>query len=351
MSRIDLASTVELQLPNEAKERITRLIQTDSSDFRELALAAGFDPATSFRGKTLRNIDFGTSDLSGFDFSGADLRGSKLARAKIDGAVFDGALRRNSKWSIRHVEFRTGSPLGSGSEMIEYSPLGDFIFTNSRGGFTEKLESTSALGIPDLSAEPKNSRCRLVEGKRELTLRLEVDGKLIVVDEVSGKATLEFELEDPLISTAFFSPDRRSIVAISHSGIVTIVALPTGSIDLRFEAPGELVTDAYIDNRRGCLALARSDARAEFYDLSSQQLLLAVETKGSAATAVTLLDNSRFAVTGSNDGTVELWEIETGVRIRLLHKFGTCVHSIAASPLDRSFAAIDESGSGRIWRF
>lgn len=58
----------ELALPEETVVRLRRLMATDVADFRTLALAAGFDPETSFRGVDLSNVDFGNSDLTGLEF-------------------------------------------------------------------------------------------------------------------------------------------------------------------------------------------------------------------------------------------------------------------------------------------
>ena len=78
-------NAIEMCLPPNARQKIEALMAEPTDDFVALVRAAGLDPKTSFRGKTLR-IDFGAADLSGFDFSGADLSGCSILNAKLGSA-------------------------------------------------------------------------------------------------------------------------------------------------------------------------------------------------------------------------------------------------------------------------
>ena len=67
------------------------------ASFRDLAIAAGLNPATDFIGSFLHNIDLRKEDLRDFNFSaadltGADLRGADLTGVKFDNAILDGAI-------------------------------------------------------------------------------------------------------------------------------------------------------------------------------------------------------------------------------------------------------------------
>jgi uncharacterized protein YjbI with pentapeptide repeats len=85
------ADITDITLSAPLQQKVEAVLQQKTADFRAMTEAAGLDPAHSFRGKTLRNIDFGTSNLWGFDFTGADLSGSDFSQAKTQGACFVGA--------------------------------------------------------------------------------------------------------------------------------------------------------------------------------------------------------------------------------------------------------------------
>ncbi len=70
----------------------------DSPTFRNMAAAAGLDPAADFAGADLSGVDFRDEDLEGFCFRGADLTGCDFRRATgladdaLDGAEIRGCI-------------------------------------------------------------------------------------------------------------------------------------------------------------------------------------------------------------------------------------------------------------------
>ena len=71
--------------------RISKVLASPTSDFKELVSLAKIIPGKDFRHSDLTGVDFGEIDLYGFDFTGSDLRAADLRRAKIEGAIFDDA--------------------------------------------------------------------------------------------------------------------------------------------------------------------------------------------------------------------------------------------------------------------
>src|SRR5262249_17164103 len=81
-----------LPLANILDRLLEQQTRTGSPSFRDLAKAAGLDPASDFVGASLRDMDFRDEDLRGFDFSNADLTGADFRRANLRGGRFTGAL-------------------------------------------------------------------------------------------------------------------------------------------------------------------------------------------------------------------------------------------------------------------
>lgn len=93
-------------------ERRERLRLSTASEFVELLVSAGYDPANHLRFFDWSGADFSGCDLTGCDFTGANLEGCSFAGAKIAGARFDRAvvdrrvLRQAVDWE-EHIRRRT----------------------------------------------------------------------------------------------------------------------------------------------------------------------------------------------------------------------------------------------------
>lgn len=85
-------------LTNKERRTLRALAAADGAPFTELVRIAGLDPAHTFRGADLHDVDFGESDLFGYDFTEADLSGANLERASIRGAIFVRCRTRRTRW-------------------------------------------------------------------------------------------------------------------------------------------------------------------------------------------------------------------------------------------------------------
>lgn len=147
--------SVELAIDHRIKDRLGALMEVSTLDFRAMAVAAGLNPTTSFRGIRVHFLDFGESDLTGFDFSGADLTGCDFSRAKIDGAIFAGACL-NELYGVK---------MRAPEVFISYTP-GDHIIARSIAdglnarGIQQLLSSNHVYGfdknsIPDIETSKR----------------------------------------------------------------------------------------------------------------------------------------------------------------------------------------------------
>lgn len=72
MTDQDDCPVVPLDVDDRTRERLDAMLGVTTLDFAAMVRAAGLDPKTAFRGRVLRDIDFGDSDLSEFDFTGTE---------------------------------------------------------------------------------------------------------------------------------------------------------------------------------------------------------------------------------------------------------------------------------------
>ena len=70
-----------MKLTPDELRRIAAVLDADTNGFTRLAEIAGLRPGSDFLGADLRNVDFGTDDLSGFEFWDADVTGADFSKA------------------------------------------------------------------------------------------------------------------------------------------------------------------------------------------------------------------------------------------------------------------------------
>jgi formylglycine-generating enzyme required for sulfatase activity len=94
-----------MSLSPDIADKVKEVMRAVDADFAKLAEIAKLDPRRHFQGADLRDVNFGTDDLSGFDFRCADLRGADLSAARglqkwmLHGATLEGA-RLPAGWSL-----------------------------------------------------------------------------------------------------------------------------------------------------------------------------------------------------------------------------------------------------------
>jgi hypothetical protein len=108
-----------MELNQAQSETLTRIVQADTTNFKELCRLAGLDPARAFRFSNLSDVDFSDCDLSGFDFTGANLAGGDFRRAKYDKAIFKDAVTTNVKWASHDRDLRTADAAYEITEIAE----------------------------------------------------------------------------------------------------------------------------------------------------------------------------------------------------------------------------------------
>jgi WD40 repeat protein len=77
------------------------------------------------------------------------------------------------------------------------------------------------------------------------------------------------------------------------------------------------------------------------------------QLKGHTQTVrgVAFTRDGRFAVSGSDDGTVRVWDVTSGTEVRSFTGHSGAVTSVTVSPSGRYVASASVDGSVKIWQF
>ena len=96
----------------------------------------------------------------------------------------------------------------------------------------------------------------------------------------------------------------------------------------------------------GDVTAARAKAMAEALD---GEALFTLEGHGNLVTSVCFSPDGRWLASGSYDGTVRLWDVETGACVRTLQGHGDFVTSVCFSPDGRMVASGSADETVRLW--
>jgi len=105
----------------------------------------------------------------------------------------------------------------------------------------------------------------------------------------------------------------------------------------------------WLTNER-TVVLTRTQDPMELYDASTMQLSSTLEMSGSNVLNVACSPNSQILAAAILDGTIRLWEIETGLQTKILEGHADAVTSVSFSFDGQFFASKSLDDSVRIWR-
>jgi WD40 repeat protein len=155
------------------------------------------------------------------------------------------------------------------------------------------------------------------------------------------------------VSGVALSSDRKLAASCGADGPIRLWDVPSGRELRRLEG--------FADRAR-CLALSpdgrwlvsghhgeKSDFAVRLWDVKEGKELRAFRGHRAAVTAVAFLPSGRRFVSASMDGSVRLWEAETGALVRQMEHAGG-VHDVAVSPDGRTaLSAGWEDHQARLW--
>lgn len=149
----------------------------------------------------------------------------------------------------------------------------------------------------------------------------------------TGKVTSQLQNSRAVRFTKFF-PDSKKIAGISDRGTVGIWNTSTGRQIAVLKRHQVLVPE-----------------RGLVYDAATGQTSRPV-TKRKVPAVISTIDISpdeKLLATGSDDKTVEVWNVQNHKRLQVFHAHKSPINEIAFSPDGKSIASVDENGIVMLW--
>lgn len=187
------------------------------------------------------------------------------------------------------------------------------------------------------------------------------DGVLRVYDVESGKATFTSPARSARIERVAYSPNGKLIGIADNSGMAAVYAPGVGN--------GMPLSTSVIDGAGECLGIAFTldsgsiltcgkDAAARLIagpkpdgtgaDNTATRLRAFTGHAGTV-TDLALLPDGKFLVTGSDDKTVRVWEVQSAKQMRSFQGHMTKILAVAVRGDGRQIASASEDGAIRLW--
>ena len=227
------------------------------------------------------------------------------------------------------------------------------------------LESGQTLRVFEGHTHWVNAVAITPNGRRAVSAS--EDGTLRLWDLGNDQTPRTFEGHTDSVNAMAVTPDGRRAVAASSDGTLRLWDLESGQTLRVLEGYTDGVQAMAVtpDGRRG--VAASSDGTLRLWDLESGQTLRTLEGHTREASAVAATPESLFkvdkdrvsalamtpdglrAVLGSPDGTLRLWDLESGQRLRTLEGHTREVSAVAVTPDGRRAVSASEDQTLRLW--
>jgi WD40 repeat protein/serine/threonine protein kinase len=179
------------------------------------------------------------------------------------------------------------------------------------------------------------------------------DGTLRLWDLTLGKEVWTQAADTGTVLSAEFSPDGR-LAASGHSGLVRLWQVETGKKLLVLNHGADMYGLAFLpDNKR--ILTAGTDGWLKLWDVKTGKKLKEIKDREGWITRVALSPDGRRVVTGgtvdpgSSVGIVRLWDLDKGEAIRDFKGHKDSVSGLAYHPSSKLILTGGDDGTVRLW--
>jgi mono/diheme cytochrome c family protein len=162
----------------------------------------------------------------------------------------------------------------------------------------------------------------------KLALSGGLDGTVRLWNVATGQELRRIDAHEGLVSAVAFLPDGRRALSAGYDHSIAIWDRDSGRELSRIDKLGSVAHCAAV-SADGRWAVVGGDPLAWLIDLRTGQIRRRLSGHGAAVVAAGFSPDGKQAATAGDDGTVHLWEVESGVCVRTLGRHGGGAKAIA----------------------
>ena len=153
----------------------------------------------------------------------------------------------------------------------------------------------------------------------------------------------------PAVNSIRWSPDNSKLAVTTFAGRAHIFEVDTGAETLMMSGISRINEVSWVDDETR-IAIGKEDGTIEIWGIESNHLLFTLQGHTNKVLSVAWSRDGSQLVSGSEDGTVRLWDVENEQELQNLAEPHSGVNAVSWSP-DGSYVASGSSLNGEtiIW--
>jgi WD40 repeat protein/serine/threonine protein kinase len=177
--------------------------------------------------------------------------------------------------------------------------------------------------------EPRSGRIRSIEFSPvdDRLASAHSDGLVRLWNPLQHDHTTKEVHHGPGLNRTRFSPDGRSLVTAGNNGVARLWRVSESEPIADLSQPRKRVQDVRFSPDGDRIAVATQDGVIAIWDLNSEEYGHSLKTN-SQVLAIAFGDGGQTLVTGSYGGTLQLWQVKTGQRVRSSQVIGGAIGDI-----------------------
>ncbi|HIJ91052.1 MAG: hypothetical protein OEV89_10155 [Desulfobulbaceae bacterium] len=173
-----------------------------------------------------------------------------------------------------------------------------------------------------------------------------------IFDLANGQLVQDMRGHTQQITDLAFSPDGNRIASVGNDNTLRIWNVKYGTLETtQKETKNNLLALAYSPDGKNIIATENWDGKIQMWDAINVRLIRSIQGHADWVLCVAYSPDGKEFVTGSRDGSVYVWDAESGARLRVLRDPELDpVNSVVYSPDGRYVMAATQSRHILSWQ-